>query len=446
MTGLRVGYVLGTTSGGTGRHVAMLAAGCLSAGLSVIALGPEETRSLFAAGAGAGTWVPAVASGSSARASAALAGTCPSAVAAFERVQIGDRPRPVRDAAAVWRLRRLLAQASLDIVHAHGLRAAALTALAMRPAPLARWHASRTPALLVTVHNAPPTASGTAAIYGLLERLVARRADAVLCVSADLSARMRRLGARDVGLAVVPAPGHVPLTRDVSGLIRDLGGDTDHVAAGTYGAARHGGTWTDEAATSGEARELLRAELGSAGRPVVLAAGRLSVQKGFDTLLAAAAQWRERQPEPLLVIAGEGPLAGKLAGQARELGVAARFLGSRHDVHALLAVADVFVLPSRWEGQPLILQEALQAGRPIVATDAGGIPDLTGADAALLVPPGDPAALGAAVLQVLDDHDLAGRLAAAAQARAEALPSAADAVTAALVVYGRLTAARSQHG
>jgi len=444
MTGLRVGYVLGTTSGGTGRHAAMLAAGCLRDGLSVVVFGPEQSRSLFApdlatsawssaratqeparagegpAGAGedragtaqkpagadgrpsgaragpAGTCEPAGSGGDPSGARAGSAGTCEPGAAAFERVQIGDRPRPVRDAKAVWRLGRLMRRADLDVVHAHGLRAGALAALACYPAAAGRWPGRRAPALVVTVHNAPPPGARSAAIYRLLERLVARRADAVLCVSADLSARMRRLGARDVELAVGPAP----------------------LAAAPRGAA----------------------DLGAAGRPVVLAVGRLTSQKGFDTLLAAAVLWRDRRPAPVLVIAGEGPLEHELTSRARALAVGARFLGVRHDVPALLAAADVFVLPSRWEGQPLILQEALRAGRPIVATDVGGVPDLTGPSGALLVPAGDPAALAGAVLRVLDDRDLAARLAAAALTRAGQLPSEADAVRAARAVYDKLAA------
>jgi glycosyltransferase involved in cell wall biosynthesis len=108
-------------------------------------------------------------------------------------------------------------------------------------------------------------------------------------------------------------------------------------------------------------------------------------------------------------------------------------------VPALLAAASVFVLPSRWEGQPLILQEALAAGCAIVASRTGGIPDLTGEDAALLVPPGDVHALAAAIRRVLTDGALAQRLAAAARERARALPSQDDAIGAALATYRRLT-------
>ena len=84
-----------------------------------------------------------------------------------------------------------------------------------------------------------------------------------------------------------------------------------------------------------------------------------------------------------------------------------RFLGQRGDVPALLAAADVVVVPSHWEGQPLIVQEALRAGAPLVASRVGGIPDLTGEDAALLVPPRDNGKLAAAVLSVLGDQALA---------------------------------------
>jgi glycosyltransferase involved in cell wall biosynthesis len=167
----------------------------------------------------------------------------------------------------------------------------------------------------------------------------------------------------------------------------------------------------------------------------VLAVGRLAPQKGFGVLLEAAGAWRDLDPMPLVVIAGDGPLAGKLRAQAAALGVAAVFLGHRDDVPARLADASVFVLPSQWEGQPLVLQEALRAGTPVVAARVGGVPGVTGEDAALLVPQGDARALAAAVRSVLTDAPLAARLRAAAATRAAALPAEADAVTAALDAY-----------
>jgi glycosyltransferase involved in cell wall biosynthesis len=237
-------------------------------------------------------------------------------------------------------------------------------------------------------------------VYAVLERIVARRADAVTCVSGDLVARMRRLGAAVAGLAIVAAP-----------------------------PARTPGR---------EAVAAARSDLGGAGQPVVLAAGRLAPQKGFATLLAAAASWQGRDPCPVLVVAGAGPLDQMLRAEADARGLRMRFLGQRGDVPALLAAADVVVVPSRWEGQPLIVQEALRAGRPLVASRAGGIPDLTGQNAAVLVPPGDVAALAAAVLAVLDDPGLAARLSEAARARAAALPGEAAAVDATLALYQRV--------
>jgi glycosyltransferase involved in cell wall biosynthesis len=414
VTAPRIAYVLGTTAGGTGRHAAMLAAGCLRAGLGVSVFGPEQARQLFSAGAEAGT-AAARAAGEAQAAGTAAAHIAAAGIAAsepgariaqpaprsagvgFEPVEISDRPRPARDAAAVLRLRGLLARVAPDVVHAHGLRAGAAAALALAP------DLAPGPALVVTVHNAPPAAVLPAAVYRMLERLVARRAAVVLCVSRDLADRMRRLGARDTALAVVPAP----------------------LAA----------------APSAEAIGQARADIGAGGRPVVLAAGRLTGQKGFGTLLDAAARWQRRVPLPLLVIAGEGPLAATLARDAAAAGLAVRFLGQRGDIPALLAAADIVAVPSQWEGQPLIVQEALQAGRPIVASRVGGIPEVTGSDAALLVPPGQPAELAAAVLQVLDDQDLAARLGAAALARAATLPTAVDAVQAVLAVYARLAPA-----
>jgi glycosyltransferase involved in cell wall biosynthesis len=383
VTRVRIAYVMGTVAGGAGEHVAMLARGCAQRGAEVTVYGPAQVGRRFFPGEPPGP--PGPADG-------------------FVPVEIADRPRPARDVAAVLRLRRLLAQARPDVVHAHGLRAGAAAALALtgRARHSRRAQASRRPAgaLAVTVHNGPPAAGTAAAVYAVLERIVARRADAVTCVSADLAARMRRLGAAGAGLALVPAPpAAAPDSRSVA-------------------AARAG--------------------IAGAGQPVVLAAGRLAPQKGFATLLAAAARWQGRDPCPVIALAGSGPLDQTLRAVADAEGIRICFLGHRGDVPALLAGADLVVVPSLWEGQPLIVQEALRAGRPLVASRVGGIPDLTGQDAAVLVPPGDAAALADAVLSVLDDPALATKLSAAARVRAAALPTQDDAVEAALDLYRRL--------
>ena len=119
------------------------------------------------------------------------------------------------------------------------------------------------------------------------------------------------------------------------------------------------------------------------------------------------------------------------------------FLGAREDVPALLAIADVVIVPSRWEARALILQEAMRSGRPIVATDAGGTPELTGDDCAVLVQPEDSAALAAAVLRVLDDPVLAARLGQTASARSASFPTQKDGVNAAVSIYTKLANNRS---
>ena len=444
---MKVAFVLGTTAGGTGRHVQMLAAGCVVRGVPCAVFGPRETQRDFGFGFGFGGG------------------------AEFGAVDIGDRPN-VRDGLAVLRLRQLLGGSGADVVHAHGLRAGALAtlALSLRPSggPLP---------LVVTVHNAPPSAGVNGAIYQALELIVARSAAAVLCVSADLEERMRRAGARDIGRALVPSLGSAGPGSAGPGSAGPGSAGPGSAGPGSAGPGSAGpgsagpgsagpGSAGPGSAGPGSAGPGSagpgnagpgnagpgnagpgNAELGRGaaaeprGRPLIVAAGRLAPQKGFATLIEAAARWQDLSPAPLLAIAGEGPLRAELAAAAAPLGPAVRFLGHRADVPALLAAADVFVLPSMWEGQPLILQEALRAGRPIVATRVGGIPGLTGEDGALLIPPDDPAALAAAVLRVLTSASLARRMAGAALARARTLPSESDAVEAALAVYRRLTAA-----
>ena len=388
---MKVAFVLGTTAGGTGRHVQMLAAGCAARGVQAEVFAPGETQRAFPFGPGV----------------------------TVRTVEFADRPR-ARDGRAVLRLRRLITRSGADTVHAHGLRAGALTAIALAFIP-----PGRRPPLVVTVHNAPPAADATGAIYRVLERVVARGAATVLCVSADLEERMRRAGARDVGRALVPSPGAGP----------GAGSSAASSPSASLNAGPAGGGTQDRAAV-----EVVRKELTSGtGRPIVLAVGRLAEQKDFGTLIDAARQWPDLDPAPLVTIAGAGPLAETLAARAQPPGGAVRLLGPRPDVPALLAAASVFVLPSQWEGQPLILQEALAAGCAFVASRTGGIPDLTGEDAALLVPPGDVDALAAAIRRVLTDGALAQRLAAAARERARALPSEDDAIGAALATYRRLT-------
>lgn len=129
---------------------------------------------------------------------------------------------------------------------------------------------------------------------------------------------------------------------------------------------------------------------------VYLSVARFAKQKDHETLLRAFAQGPALLAGTRLLLAGDGGLRGEIERCVEELGLGARvtFLGRRTDVPETLAGADVFVLASRWEGNPLSVMEAMAAGRPVVATTVGAIPELVrhGVDG-LLSCPGDAAAL-----------------------------------------------------
>ena len=356
---MRVLLVLGTSAGGVGRHVHDLVGGLVSAGHDIHVACPAEVGRRFA-----------------------FAETG----AEVTTVEFSDRPDPRTDVRAIAALRRLLPGA--DVIHAHGLRAGSLAVLAGQRLDVP---------LVVTLHNAAPEGRLLGAVYGVLERLVARGADLVLGVSRDLVERMRGLGAPGARLAVVPAP---PARR----------ASTDRYA--------------------------VRAALGlgpTAQLGVLVA--RLAPQKQVGLLLDAL-EAREAWDglDVQFVVAGDGPERGALEDRIRATSVPVTLLGTREDVPDLLAAADVVVSTARWEGQPVALQEALHAGAAIVATDAGGTGDVLG-DAALLVRVGDADALGRALREVLVHGAVRDNLRSLATERASELPTSADALEAALTAY-----------
>ena len=164
-------------------------------------------------------------------------------------------------------------------------------------------------------------------------------------------------------------------------------------------------------------KERLKADLGYAGRRLVLFSGRLVPRKGVEHLLDA---WREaspRYPEARLLILGDGPLREPLEEAAGRLGLSStvRFGGRVDNVPALLRAADLFVLPSLQEGLSNSLLEAMASGLPAAASRIGGVVDVAeDGRTALLVPPGDGKALAGALADLLDDGALRERLGAAA--------------------------------
>lgn len=164
------------------------------------------------------------------------------------------------------------------------------------------------------------------------------------------------------------------------------------------------GVDTDRFRPDPAARERLRSQLGVGSRFVWLAVGRLEPVKDFPSLLQAFAHLRRDGHDPVLWLVGDGPEAPRLRAEARELRVegAVRFWGVRRDVPALMSAADALALPSRSEGQPLVLLEAAACGLPVVATDVGGVREVVeDGRTGFLVPPGDPEALAGAMARLM---------------------------------------------
>ena len=173
----------------------------------------------------------------------------------------------------------------------------------------------------------------------------------------------------------------------------------------------------------------------------VVAIGRLSREKGHDVLVDACAALPPALRERItLAIAGDGPERAPLLQRAAARGVRLRLDGFHEDVRAWYAAADVFVLPSRSEGSPNVLLEALAAGCPIVATSVGGVPEIAVDDvSARLVPAEQPQRLAAAIEAVLTTPALARRLAEGARSAATRF-NRASRLAALQAVYARVLA------
>ena len=356
-----VALVLASSTGGVGQHVASLTRGLVAAGCRVLVCGPAAADEQFGFSAAGADFAP---------------------------VEIPANPGP-QDSGAVRLLRRVLATRDLDVVHAHGLRAGLVAALARPAAPL-----------IVTWHNAILAKGLRGQAAALVERFVARAAALTLGASDDLVARARAVGARDARLGEVAAPTLAPARRT---------------------------------------RAAVRAEFRiPPGTPLILSVGRLHPQKRYDLLVNAAARWRDRTPDPVVLVAGSGPSYMQLAQYASEKRARFFLLGHRTDVADLLAGADLAIVTSDWEARQLFAQEALHAGVPLIATAVGGLPELVG-DAAVLIPPGDVDAIDTTVREMLDDPERRADYAARGPRRAAQWPTEEDTVADVRAAYASVT-------
>ncbi|HLI25538.1 MAG TPA: glycosyltransferase [Chloroflexota bacterium] len=308
-------------------------------------------------------------------------------VAAYARhaADVLALPLGTRDAASVPRLVAWLRALRPDLVHTHlwtadlwGGLAAALAGVRARVA---------------TVHGPYFRADAMAGLVRVRRRALARTYRAVYALHHRVIAVSRAV-ARDLRAR----PG-LPVAADRLRVVYN-GLDLARVQA---------------------AEPLPRAALGvPAGAPLVVCVGNLFPIKGQRLLISAFARLRQRLPAAHLLLVGEGPDRPALERLAAAHGQQehVHFLGARADAPAILAASDVVAVPSLAEGLPLVPLEALALGKPVVATRAGGLPEIIAHGVTgLLVPPRRPEALAAALLAVLTQPAYAAALAARGRAQ-----------------------------
>jgi glycosyltransferase involved in cell wall biosynthesis len=172
--------------------------------------------------------------------------------------------------------------------------------------------------------------------------------------------------------------------------------------------------------------------------PVVLFVGRLTAVKRLDRLLEAFTEVRDRVPDAVLVVAGEGDLTDEVRSVAASSGDAVRLLGWQSDVASLYASADLVVISSDNEGMPVTLLEAAMAGVPGVTTDVGSAAEVVEHGVTGLVVPPDAGALAEALVELLLDGERRSIMGRAAAQRAVERFGSARLVSDHAVFYRRL--------
>ncbi len=286
---------------------------------------------------------------------------------------------PSRDRAALSTLTRLLSEGAYDVVHTHSAKAGAVGRLAAARAGC--------PRIVHTFHGFPFhefQSHPRRAAYVGLERRLGRYTDAFLAVGTAVAteALRLRLATADRMRTIPPA---------VEAMLPPTG--------------------------AGARAEALRRLGLPPGVRVVGTVGRVDYQKAPEHFVDALALQAQ---DVYGVWIGTGPLQDKMLARVRQRGLSDRFrwMGHRDDVPQLLPGFDVFALASRYEGVPCVLVEAAAAGVPAVATAVNAVSDVVvPGETGLLVSPGQPRALGAAVRYLLDHPGEARRMAAAAHDR-----------------------------
>jgi glycosyltransferase involved in cell wall biosynthesis len=293
---------------------------------------------------------------------------------------------PRSDLLALRRLEAIFAERDFDVVHTHCAKAGAVGRLAA--------HRAGVPRIVHTYHGFPFHQFQSVVrrqAYVSIERRLGRMTDVALCVGSAVAAEAVR--------RELVAPERVAV-----------------IGVAVDGPARQRASMS---ARRPEARRRARAALGlPQDAAVVGAVGRLTYQKAPEDFITAIA--RLGRPDVIGVWVGGGELAGQVARRARDLPPGARVIlaGERTDVLDVLPGFDVFAMPSRYEGLPTAIVEAMICGVPVVATAVNAVPDLVvPGETGMLVPPRRPGQLAAAIRFLLDSPEVAARMAASARAR-----------------------------
>jgi glycosyltransferase involved in cell wall biosynthesis len=301
------------------------------------------------------------------------------------------------------RLRQLVRERDIDIVHAHDYKTDVLA-----------WLLSKAEGItpMSTAHGWTGHSWRERALYYPLDKRVLARFPSVVAVSSDIRRELVRYGANDDAIAtVLNGIDHTAFRRDRS----------------REGAIRH--------------------ELGLVdGDFVIGSVGRVEPQKRFDLLLEAVASLRAKYPRIKVIIAGTGSRLGELREQASRLRLddACQLLGNRTDIADLHHAFNLFVQSSDYEGTPNAVLEAMALESPVVATSAGGTAEIArnGIDG-LIVPTGNSPAIVDAITSVLRDPDAARARAASARRRVETDLSFEARMNAVEAIYVELFKARS---
>ncbi len=298
------------------------------------------------------------------------------------------------------RLKDIVSKCAIDIIHTNGYRGniyvRTLLDLKMLDLPT-----------VVTTHGLPVLGSFRARVYGRLDRRPTRLANRIIAVDAFTMKQLVdkwRVSEERVRLIHNPAPAYFPPSpEEILALHNQLELESDNF--------------------------------------IVLFLGRLEREKGLFELIAAHRRIYEKGRRFLLLIVGEGYSRAQLEEYAgmHPAGKYVKFLGAQILTATYLAICDVLILPSHQEGLPMVVLEAMVAGKPLIATLVGGIPDVVrDKQDGILIPPQNPNTIVQAIEFMMDNSTIALEMGRTAKERSARLFSVTDVVDAMAKVYQEL--------